>query len=706
MPASADVDGSEAFSEYGLNSAKLPFKHPDFDRSQPHFNVGTRHSQENGAGAHGMDSGGMVGRSGPGMMWLPWAAYPVPDVNGDSKTDVLVNTVQYSEDGGIKQRVIAKIGENGTHLWEESITSTEVGESVWMEAHGVLDWDWNWYWGGVYSDWYEYWYGYCGYRNMDMYSWDWSWYWDWYWNWDGGESGDWYKYSKYVPEMSDMNGDGKADVLVMTYEGYWWGEKTNVTLIAKDGTNGNHLWEEPINSTGDDVWLDYALAYAVPDMNSDDNTDVLVTIYEHNETTESYNVTLIAKNGTDGSHLWEEPINSTGDDVRLDYALAYAVPDLNGDGNTDVLVTIYEYNTSTERDNVTLIAKDGTNGYHLWEETISGDDVWVVADGVPDMNGDDNTDVLVTIYWYDGTGDYVTLIAKNGTNGNHLWEEIISGDDLYVNAYAVPDLNGDGNTDVFVTIYEYYGFITLIAKNGTDGSHLWEESFTSKDLIWAQGGVVPDLDGDDKPDVLVSTFEYNESADHTISTVIAKIGKNGTHLWEESISSTRTAIGTGGVAFEPDAGWFCEGVTAMNASELPPEAAPLPPLEFPYGFFRCKICGLENGTTVNVTITLPKPVPVSTQYWKYSPDGNGSPTEQPGWYQVPLGSNDGDNVITITLQDGGIGDADGVVNGRIVDPGGPGNPRAKVPALTPLGIAALVGLLAIIATSTILRRKR
>jgi len=113
---------------YGLNSAKLPFKHPDFDRSQPHFNEGTRHSQENGAGAQGMDSGGMVGRDGPGMMWLPWAAYTVPDVNGDSKTDVLVNTVQYSEDGGIKQRVIAKIGENGTHLWEESITSTEVEE--------------------------------------------------------------------------------------------------------------------------------------------------------------------------------------------------------------------------------------------------------------------------------------------------------------------------------------------------------------------------------------------------------------------------------------------------------------------------------------------------------------------------------------------------------------------------------------------------
>jgi hypothetical protein len=37
-----------------------------------------------------------------------------------------------------------------------------------------------------------------------------------------------------------------------------------------------------------------------------------------------------------------------------------------------------------------------------------------------------------------------------------------------------------------------------------------------------------------------------------------------------------------------------------------------------------------------------------------------------------LGSNDGDNILTLILTDGGQGDADGVANGTIVDPGGPG----------------------------------
>ncbi len=164
-----------------------------------------------------------------------------------------------------------------------------------------------------------------------------------------------------------------------------------------------------------------------------------------------------------------------------------------------------------------------------------------------------------------------------------------------------------------------------------------------------------------------------------------------------------SATGTGIVRFESTAGNFCEGPNAIGASELPPGATPLPPLEFPHGFFDFKICGLVNGTTVNVTLTLPEPVPVGTQYWKYGPTPD-TPVDH--WYQIPIGDDNGDNVITIQITDGGLGDDDLTANGRIVDQGGPGNPiAANVPALTPIGIAALVGLLSVIAVLTI-RKKR
>ena len=126
-----------------------------------------------------------------------------------------------------------------------------------------------------------------------------------------------------------------------------------------------------------------------------------------------------------------------------------------------------------------------------------------------------------------------------------------------------------------------------------------------------------------------------------------------------------TATGAGTAYFELDNG-VIEELISVDESTLPSEGKP--DLEFPYGFFSFEITGLSPGQTVTVTITLPSDTPVGTQYWKYhTPEG---------WYQIPIGDDDGDNVITIQLTDGGLGDDDGEANGIIVDVGGPGIPRA------------------------------
>jgi hypothetical protein len=63
---------------------------------------------------------------------------------------------------------------------------------------------------------------------------------------------------------------------------------------------------------------------------------------------------------------------------------------------------------------------------------------------------------------------------------------------------------------------------------------------------------------------------------------------------------------------------------------------------------------------------------MGTQYWKYGPTPS-DPSNH--WYQIPMGDDDGDNVITIELTDNGLGDdvLTGV-DGFIVDQGGPGWP--------------------------------
>ncbi len=62
-------------------------------------------------------------------------------------------------------------------------------------------------------------------------------------------------------------------------------------------------------------------------------------------------------------------------------------------------------------------------------------------------------------------------------------------------------------------------------------------------------------------------------------------------------------------------------------------------------------------------------MPISAEYWKY---GKTLDNQTDHWYQFPFGSNDGDNIITLTLTDGGDGDSDLEANGEIMDPGGIG----------------------------------
>ena len=129
--------------------------------------------------------------------------------------------------------------------------------------------------------------------------------------------------------------------------------------------------------------------------------------------------------------------------------------------------------------------------------------------------------------------------------------------------------------------------------------------------------------------------------------------------------SVETAIGSGITHFSADGGNI-NSIIAVNESSLPSEGKPN--ITFPYGFFSFKITGLDPGQTITLTITLPINASAGTQYWKYGPTPDNT---TPHWYQIPIGDDDGDNVITIRLTDGGPGDHDLTANGVIVDPGGP-----------------------------------
>jgi YVTN family beta-propeller protein len=165
--------------------------------------------------------------------------------------------------------------------------------------------------------------------------------------------------------------------------------------------------------------------------------------------------------------------------------------------------------------------------------------------------------------------------------------------------------------------------------------------------------------------VTVGDGTYSVAVNSSTNCIyVANMGSNTVSVLaylNQPTAQVNTATGTGIATFTTSNGSI-SGLTALAQSQL--ACAPKSGFNFPQGFFSFNITNLTPGATVIITITLPSYMPIGAQYWKCI-NGN--------WVDCTslLGSNDGDNILTLTLTDGGLGDADGVVNGTIVDPGGP-----------------------------------
>jgi len=95
------------------------------------------------------------------------------------------------------------------------------------------------------------------------------------------------------------------------------------------------------------------------------------------------------------------------------------------------------------------------------------------------------------------------------------------------------------------------------------------------------------------------------------------------------------------------------------------------PAQLPFGMLAFKIHVDTPGAIAIVTANYSSPLPDNAKWYTYD--------YQNGWQSyIPQLSNDR-TIVTLFLEDGGDGDADGVKNGVIVDPSGPGIPVLDIP---------------------------
>ena len=123
----------------------------------------------------------------------------------------------------------------------------------------------------------------------------------------------------------------------------------------------------------------------------------------------------------------------------------------------------------------------------------------------------------------------------------------------------------------------------------------------------------------------------------------------------------RQANGGGKILIDIPGGALSD-VQALNDDDPAVTQTGKPAMTFPYGVTKFKITGLIPGASATVTLVFPGDVPTSARYYKVNPVS--------GWQEIPFGSNNGDNTITLTLTDGDpLTDEDSAKDGTIIDPG-------------------------------------
>ena len=530
-----------------------------------------------------------------------------------------------------------------------------------------------------------------------------------------------------VASAGDVNDDGYSDVIIGAY--LYDNPETDEGMAfvyhgSASGLSSSANWTAESNQAN--AWFGNVVASA-GNVNDDSYSDVIVAAIHYTNGQSQEGGAFVyhgSASGLSNTPNWTAEGNQVGACLGGQVATA---GDVNGDGCSDVIVGAPGYDNGQTDEGGAFVYHGSASGLSSsanWTaESNQVDAIFGISvASAGDVNSDGYSDVIVGAYDYDNGqvnegAAFVYRGSASGLSATPNWTAAgnQAGGRFGNSVASAGDVNGDGYADVVVGAYlydngqtdegmafVYYGLAPGITVNPTSGLTTTEAGGTatftvvlntqpsdnvtiglsSSDLT--EGTVLPSsltftpanwdtawsvtvtgvddtiVDGNVAYTIITALATSTDPSYNNLNTSDVNVTNNDNDF---AIGSVTTATGTGRVSFTTSSGNITS-LTAVAEGTLPTAGKPAG-VTFPHGLFSCNVTGMTPGSTVTLTITLPSAMPAGTQYWKCQ---NGV------WVDCTslLGSNDGDNILTLTLTDGGLGDADGVADGTIVDPGGPG----------------------------------
>ncbi len=296
---------------------------------------------------------------------------------------------------------------------------------------------------------------------------------------------------------ADVNGDGKADLLVAN------SSSNTVSVLTNQG-------DGRFNAKVDYATGRYPYSVTSADVNGDGKADLLVA-------NSSSNTVSVLTNQGDGTFH-----------AKVDYAtggtpISVSSADVNGDGKADLLVANQGSNT------VSVLTNQGDGRFNAKVDYATDSSSQSVTS--TDVNGDGKADLLVAV------GNGVSVLTNQGDGRFNAKVDYYTGSSPQ--SVSSADVNGDGKADLLVA--NYYGTVSVLTNQG-DGT------FNAKVDVATGGNPTSvssaDVNGDGKADLLVAK-------NYGSNTVSVLTNQGSTTLLTAYTEQTPVAVAAGLVVSDP-----------------------------------------------------------------------------------------------------------------------------------------------------------
>ena len=296
-------------------------------------------------------------------------------------------------------------------------------------------------------------------------------------------------------KIADIDGDGRPDIIIATGSGGpSIGIYRNITNFASSTTPRTLAFSTRVDLVISSVTNSPGVL-AIADFDGDGKLDIAASCYYTNP-----GKLIILKNNNSVGSVNSFTLNSYNTGVNTNaLTSSLTVGDFNNDHLPDICVLNEDtYNAGT----MSVFRNTSTSGILSFAAPSAvAVGIYPVDIQSADMDGDGNTDVVVTSSIDSSVSLYRN--TSSSTSAITFGSRVIIGSSIgNPSGIALGDLDADGKPDVVVASWIYSGFVKVWKNNSTSGSPSFTGATTLATNRFPAGINIGDLDGDGYPEIV------------------------------------------------------------------------------------------------------------------------------------------------------------------------------------------------------------